>query len=348
MGPLLARKGRASIPNPGGCRIGARPIDRQIDAFLAMGADVSYSSDDGYFHGVCDGLSGTEITFTKNTHTGTEAVILAAVLARGKTVIRNAAAEIEIDDLIGLLNQMGADIVRTSDREVEIHGVSSLHGTEYQIMSDRNEEVTFAIAAAITGGEITVTGSQYRFMDSFLEPFSQAGGTYTVVGDGTVSYGGREPFRASDVMTRPYPGFMTDWQAPWALFMTQAKGVSTIHETIFESRFSYVAELKKMGARISFYDPPVDDPDSFYNFNWNDKVDGYHQAIRIEGPSTLHNAILEVHDLRAGATVLVAALTAEGESYITGVEQIDRGYEAIDTRLRALGAVINRHGGGNV
>lgn len=342
MGPLLARKGEAIIPNPGGCRIGARPIDRQVDAYRAMGADITYFSNDGYFHARTKHLHAADISFAKNTHTGTEAVILSAVLADGRTVIRNAAEEVEVDDLIALLNDMGADIRRSAPREITVQGVTSLHGVEYSLMSDRNEEVTFAIAAAVTGGDITVTGSQYKHLDSFLSEFNKAGGVAEVVSANTVRYSGKPPFRPSDIVTQPHPGFMTDWQAPWALFMTQAQGVSTIHETIFESRFNYVQELRKMGADIEYFDPPVPNPATFYNFNWSDRVNGHHQAIRIRGPVKLHNAVLAMHDLRAGATLLLAALAAEGESYISGVDQIDRGYELIDVRLKRLGAGISR------
>jgi UDP-N-acetylglucosamine 1-carboxyvinyltransferase len=342
LGPLLARKGEALIPNPGGCRIGARPIDRQVDAYKAMGAKISYSSGDGFFHAETNHLHAADIVFPKNTHTGTEAVILSAVMADGTSVIKNAAEEVEVDDLIALLNAMGAKIRRSAPREITIDGVTSLHGVEYTIMADRNEEVTYAVAAAVTGGMITVHGSQHRHLDAFLKEFTHVGGTADVISETSIRYGGKPPFKPSDIVTKPHPGFMTDWQAPWALLMTQADGTSTIHETIFESRFSYVDELRKMGARIGFYDPPVDDPQSFYNFNWSDKVEGYHQAIRIQGPDNLHNAVLAMHDLRAGATLLLASLAATGESYISGVDQIDRGYELIDDRLRNLGARISR------
>ncbi|MCL4360122.1 UDP-N-acetylglucosamine 1-carboxyvinyltransferase [Patescibacteria group bacterium] len=342
LGPLLARYGEAVIPNPGGCRIGARPIDRHILGLTKMGAAVRYDPHDGYFHAEASRLHGVRYRFDKNTHTGTETLLLAAVLAEGETVLENAAAEVEIDDLIAFLNHMGAKIRRTKTREIVIHGVPSLNGATHSIMSDRNEEVTFALAACVTGGDIVVRNSCARHLDVFTKLLGECGGKVERVGPETTRYAAGTGYRPSHITTAPYPGFMTDWQAPWAVLMTQAHGVSTIHETVFESRFSYVAELKKLGADISFFDPPVRDPERFYNFNWADRIQGYHQGIRISGPTRLHNGILEIQDLRAGATVVLAALAAEGESMVRGVEQIDRGYEHIEIRLRKLGAGITR------
>ncbi len=342
MGPLLARYGRAQIPNPGGCRIGARPINRHIEGLQQMGATISYHSDDGYFYAAAATLHGTTFAFPKNTHTGTEALILAGVLASGQTILTNAAEEVEVDDLIALLTSMGAKIARVKPREIVIEGVEALHGTEYTIMPDRNEEVTLALAACVTGGSVVVHNSSRSCLEPFLDVLQKAGGTHEALSETTTRYRQQSSIAATDIVTQPHPGFMTDWQAPWALYMTQARGTSTIHETVFESRFSYVSELRKMGANIEFFDPPVDKPEAFYNFNWSDRVPGFHQGIRIVGPTSLHNAVLSIDDLRAGATLLLAALTAHGESYIHGVEQIDRGYERIEERLCALGANIVR------
>ncbi len=342
IGPLLARYGKAKIPNPGGCRLGARPIDRHIEGLRLMGADIGYYSEDGYYHAKAEKLRGATITFPKNTHTGTETLILAAVLAGGQTILKNAAAEVEIDDLIALLNSMGAHITRTKPREIVIDGVSRLHGTEYSIMPDRNEEVTFAVAAGLTHGAITISGSQREHLAPFLAAWRQAGGNITEVDKTTTRYSLSGSLKPTDIVTKPHPGFMTDWQGPWAVLMTQAKGISAIHETVFESRFSYVRELQKMGATIEFFDPNVPNPQDFYNFNWKDRVEGSHQAVQITGPTKLHNAVVEMSDLRAGATLLLGSLVAEGRSYIHGVEQIDRGYEKIEERLTALGARVIR------
>jgi UDP-N-acetylglucosamine 1-carboxyvinyltransferase len=342
LGPMLSRYGSATIPNPGGCRIGARPIDRHIEGLKQMGATITYDSKDGYFYAHAEHLHGAEISFQKNTHTGTETLILAAVLADGTTVLKNAAREVEIDDLIALLTSMGANIKRSAEREITIVGVKKLHGAEYTIMSDRNEEATFAIAALVTKGDITIHHSERSHMKAFLEAFEKAGGVYKMIDDTTTQYFYDKPIQAVDIVTGTHPGFMTDWQAPWALLMTQAQGVSTIHETVFENRFCYVEELRKMGADISYFDPQVDSPKDYYNFNWEDRIKGTHQAIRITGPTQLHNAILSMNDLRAGATVVLAAMLATGQSSIYGVEQIDRGYEHIDVRLGSLGASIER------
>lgn len=342
IGPLLARYGEAKIPNPGGCRIGARPIDRHIEGLTQMGAVISYHSEDGYFYATAEKLHGTMFRFPKNTHTGTETLLLAAVLAEGETILENAAEEVEIDDLIALLRNMGADISRPEPRTIRVRGVKTLTSAEYTIMPDRNVEITFALAAAITGGTITVGNSKRGTIKAFLDTFRSAGGLIREVDGHTTSYSGNGSYKATNIVTAPDPGFMTDWQAPWAVFMTQATGVSTIHETVFESRFSYVSELNKMGAGIEFFDPQVSDPETFYNFNWSDHPAGYHQGIRIHGPTTLHNAILEIDDLRAGATLVLAALAAKGESYVHGVEILDRGYEHFEESLKNLGANVTR------
>jgi UDP-N-acetylglucosamine 1-carboxyvinyltransferase len=342
LGPLLSRYGKAMIPNPGGCRIGARPIDRHIDALIAMGATISYASDDGYFHAEAKDLHGAEITFEKNTHTGTETILLAAILAKGTTILHNAAEEVEVDNLIELLQHMGAHIKRTGKREIVIEGVSSLHSATFEIMPDRNEEVTFAVAAIATTGDITVHNSRRQYLTAFLDVLTKAGGGYEAIDKATTRYFYKGTITAVDVTTTIYPGFMTDWQAPWALLMTQAKGESVVHETVFENRFTYVEELKKMGARITYFDPDIKNPEEFYNFNWNDRPVDTHQAIRITGPTNLHNAVLSINDLRAGATLLLATIIGSGKSYLYGIEQVDRGYEHIEKRLCELGAHIER------
>lgn len=343
LGPLLTRFHSAVVPNPGGCRLGARPIDRHIDALRTMGAQIDYDSTDGFFHAkASEGLHSANIHFEKNTHTGTEAIILAAVLAKGTTTITNAAQEIEIEDLIDLLNKMGSKIKRTEPGTIVIEGVSKLHGVEYTVIPDRNEEVTYAIAAAITQGEIIVRDSERRYLSSFLTQFEKAGGIITPLDERTTKYSIGNTITPTDIVTYPHPGFMTDWQGPWAIFMTQAVGVSTIHETVFESRFSYVKHLCKMGADIVYFDPEVSDPESLYNFHWHHRIEGYHQGIRIIGPTPLHNAVVDMDDIRAGATLILAALAAQGVSYLYQAETVDRGYERIEEKLRDVGAVIER------
>lgn len=341
LAPLLIRNKEAIIPNPGGCRLGARPIDRTIDGLRQMGADINYLSDDGYFHATADTLHGVDYTFEKNTHTGTETMIIAAVCASGKTLLKNAAEEPEIDELINLLNAMGGKIKRTEHRVIEIEGVEKLHGAEVSIKPDRNEVVTFAIAAVVTKGDILVRGATKGELGSFIEKFEAVGGGLEETSDG-LRFFYKGPLSATDVITAPYPGFMTDWQAPWAVLMTQADGTSIVHETVFENKLQYVSDLKKMGANAELFNPPVEDKQQVYNFNLDDDRPEYYHAVRIKGPKKLHNAVVTMHDIRAGAAVLLAALCATGETSIHGIRLIERGYEKIEERLRGLGADIEK------
>lgn len=339
--PLLARLKEAIIPNPGGCRLGARPVDRIVDGMTHLGAEVTYHSEDGYFHAKAKELKGVDYTFAKSTHTGTESLILAAVLAEGTTVLRNAAEEPEIDDLIDLLNAMGADVVRSAYREITIRGVEKVHGAEFTISPDRNEVVTFAIAAYLTKGDIFVESARAKDVKEFLDEVDNAGGGYEEKENGMrFFYNGT--LKPTHVTTAIYPGFMTDWQAPWAVLMTQADGVSTVHETVFENKMGYVSDLKKMGAQIEPIIPHVENPEKVYNFNLEDDNEEYVHAVEISGPTHLHNAVLTTIDIRAGAAVVLAALAAEGVSTIFGVEKLDRGYENFEERLRSLGADIKR------
>jgi UDP-N-acetylglucosamine 1-carboxyvinyltransferase len=336
LAPLLLREKEALIPNPGGCRIGARPIEWHINGLVKMGAESRYNSRDGYFYVKTDGLAGAVYRFEKNTHTGTETLVLAASLARGKTVLENAAQEPEVDDLIRLLNSMGARIKRTKPREIVIDGVKNLTGTSFDIPPDRNEVVTFAVLSALTGGDIRIKNIRKDDIKGFLLKFKEAGGAWSEK-NGLTGFYMQNGIKPSNVTTSPHPGFMTDWQGPWAIFMTQGQGTSTIHETVYENRFGYVNELLKMGADIEIYQPKVENPQEIYNFHY--QKNGKH-ALRIYGKTNLHNAALNISDLRAGATLVIAALIARGKSVIFGVEYLERGYEAFDERLKALGADI--------
>lgn len=338
LAPLLIRTGEAHIPNPGGCRIGARPIDRHIKGLEEMGAVIGYASEDGYFHAHTNGMNGATYEFEKNSHTGTETLIIAAVLAKGKTVIKNAAQEPEVDDLIEFLNKMGARVSRVEPRTIEIEGVEKLSGATHRIMPDRNEAVTFAIVSTLTGGNIWMKGAVLSDMSAFLDAYGKAGGAWEEK-DGAVRFYIQGDIQPVDVTTLPHPGFMTDWQGPWSILMTQAQGTSIIHETIYENRFAYVTELTKMGAKLEMFAPSVDNPTSTYNFNYEDEKK-YMQGLKITGKTSFHNAVLNVFDLRAGATVVVAALIARGESVIFGTEIIERGYENFHERLERLGADV--------
>jgi len=342
LAPLLARLGEAVIPNPGGCRIGARPIDRIVGGLKKMGVSIKYNSKDGYFHATApNGLKGTTYRFSKNTHTGTETMILAAALAKGRTILENAAQEPEIDELIGLLNRMGAKIVREKERRIVINGVLKLHGTNFKIVPDRNEVITFAIAAIITEGDIFIKDIRRRGIEEFLEMLKKAGGGYEEKNNG-IRFFYKGQLKPTDTTVTFYPGFMTDWQGAWAVLMTKANGISTIHETVYENRFTYVEEIRKMGAQFDFFNPKIKNPEKVYNFNIRDDNGKNFHAVKICGPTNLHNGVLNITDLRAGATLVLAALAANGESILFGVEHLDRGYEQFDKRLRQLGANIKR------
>jgi UDP-N-acetylglucosamine 1-carboxyvinyltransferase len=321
---MLARFGRVILPNPGGDRIGRRPVEYHVAALERMGATVVYRN--GYYFASAppDGLRGAHVEFPVVTVMGTENAMLAATLARGTTVLDNAALEPEVDDLIGMLCAMGARIQRTAERRIEIEGVDRLAGASHYVLGDRLEAETFAIAAAATGGEVRIQGVNPEHLGAFLEVCDRMGirfetdaaaATLTVRGDSAGA------LRAVDVRTAPYPGFATDFQAPLSVLMTQANGISTIHETIFEDRLDHMRELIRMGARVEVLDE---------------------RRARIEGPTPLHGAEVGIADLRAGATLILAALIARGTSVISGVEHVDRGYEQIEAKLVALGASINR------
>lgn len=338
--PLLARTKKAVIPNPGGCRLGARPVDRIIGGLDEMNATVTYRSEDGYFHAETEGLTAIDYTFEKNTHTGTETLIIAAALAKGTTVLHNAAEEPEIDDLIALLNSMGAKIKRSARREITIEGVEALHGTTFTISPDRNEVVTFAIAAYVTRGDIFINDAQKVDLKAFLTKLDEAKASYEIKDDGIRFYYTGELY-AVDVTTEIHPGFMTDWQAPWAVLMTQARGEAVIHETVFENKLGYVKDLRKMGAKMELFNPDVPDPERVYNFNMDDNRAEYYHAVRITGPTELHDAIVTMIDLRAGAAVVLAALAAHGETTVHNIHLVRRGYEEFAERLGSLGADIS-------
>ena len=320
LGPLLTRFGRVIIPNPGGDRIGRRPVDLHVMAMEAMGAEIEYRN--GYYFATApNGLHGATVAFPQVTVMGTENTLLAATLARGTTVIENAAQEPEVDDLIAMLRAMGAQIERTAPDRLEIQGVPQLSGAEHRVIGDRLEAETFAIGAAVTGGEISLTGVDAGHMGAFLDVLERMGVPHRTDVDGTLTVGSAGSYTPVDVETAPYPGFATDFGAPLVVLMTQADGVSSIHETIYEDRLEYTAELMKMGAVIEVLDE---------------------RRARVAGPVDLHGREVQIADLRAGATLILAALAANETSIISGVEHVDRGYEQVESKLVALGAQIHR------
>lgn len=339
--PLLRRFKEAHIPNPGGCRIGARPIDRIMNGLKELGGIVEYDHETGYYHAKLDGKTSGSYTFEKPSHTGTEFMIMLSLFAEGTVVIDNAALEPEIDDLISFFNEGGARIVRTGSR-IEITGVTSLSQKKpYTIVSDRNEAVTFAVLGLITKGDVTVGPINPSLLDVFIKTVRECGGGVETVGNDKVRFFHKGPLHATHIETEPHPGFMTDWQQNWVVLMTQAEGVSTLHERVFENRFAFVSELQKLGANIEYDVTPVANPKQYYHFT-HDPEKVYKQAIKIYGPQQLHSGVLTVTDLRAGATLAIAALLVPGESIVNGVSILERGYERFVEKVVALGGDIER------
>jgi UDP-N-acetylglucosamine 1-carboxyvinyltransferase len=319
LGPLVARGGRARVSLPGGCAIGARPINLHIFGLEQLGASIRQSH--GYIEAeASEGLRGANIHFDRITVTGTEDLMMAAVLARGETVLRNAAREPEVVDLADLLVRMGARIEGAGTSAIRIQGVTELGGAEHTIIPDRIEAGTFLVAGAITGGDVTVTDCVPEHLGALVAKLQQAGAEVTQPGAGSLRVSGGGRLRSVDMTTEEYPGFATDLQAQYMALMTQAEGIAIIVETIFENRFMHAQELARMGANI--------------------RLDG-RQAL-VAGPRELTGAGVIASDLRASAGLVLAALVARGETVIDRVYHIDRGYEKIEAKLAGLGAKIRR------
>jgi len=341
-GPLLSRFGKAVIPFPGGDRIGERPLDRHFGFLKAMGAEIQDLNDD-YVTLSSKRLKGAHFKFPKNTHTGTENAIIAATLAEGKTIIENAALEPEIDDLIRFLNKIGAKIKRTEERIIEIEGVKYLGSGVHKIMPDRNEAVTYACAAIATKGDVIVENANPDHIRIFLHKLDEANGGYEIDNECGIRFFYKGDIKPTKIITRPHPGFMTDWQPLWASLMLHAKGgTSEIIESIYEERFGFVEEMKKMGAKIEYFDPKPEDPDKFYNFNYDETKDHSKHGIRIKVDQKLKPTKSKLRDVRFGAALVITALSIEGESILEDVSHIDRGYENLDLKLKELGANITK------
>ena len=319
LGPLVARLGQARVSVPGGCAIGARPIDLHLKGLEALGALIT--QEHGYIEARTDRLKGTHIAFDKITVTGTEDILMAATLAEGETVLENCACEPEVVDLVELLIKMGAQIQGAGTRTIRVRGVAKLKGARHRIISDRIEAGTFIIAAALTGGDLTVANCEPEHVDSLLSKLRDCGVQVQTNAD-SVRVTNNGPLQSADVATEEYPGFPTDMQAQYMALATQADGTSTITENIFENRFMHALELVRMGADI--------------------KVEA-HRAI-VHGKTPLSGAAVLASDLRASASLVLAALVADGETIIDRVYHIDRGYERIEEKLRSAGAQIRRIG----
>jgi UDP-N-acetylglucosamine 1-carboxyvinyltransferase len=320
LGPLIARTGMARVAMPGGCAIGGRPIDLHIKGLEAMGAVITY--DHGYLEARTDRLKGAHIVFDKITVTGTEDLLMAAVLADGETIFENCAREPEVTDLAALLVAMGAKIEGAGTSTIKVQGVTSLHGARHRINPDRIEAGTFLIAGAITGGDLNVDSCEPTHLGALISKLEECGVKLDVGKESVRVRSGSGQLKAADISTEEYPGFPTDMQAQYMALATQTEGTSTITENIFENRFMHVGELNRMGADIT--------------------VQGRIATVR--GKSQLQSAAVMCSDLRASASLVLAALVADGETILDRVYHLDRGYEHFEDKLRGVGAQIRRMG----
>lgn len=318
LGPLLSRFGKARVSLPGGCAIGARPIDLHIKAFEKLGAEIAIEH--GYVEARAPRLKGAEIFFDRITVTGTENVMMAAVLSEGKTVINNAAREPEVSDLADLLRAMGAEISGDGSSVIQINGVDRLHGAQHTIIPDRIEAGTFLVAGAITGGDVEILACQAGHLLAVIEKLEDAGVVIDRPSPSVLRVSAPHGLKARDVTTAEHPGFATDMQAQYMALMTQGDGTSIVTETIFENRFMHASEMVRMGANI--------------------KIEG-NRAI-VFGKTQLTGAKVIASDLRASASLVLAGLVAQGETFIDRVYHLDRGYERIEAKLKGLGADIRR------
>jgi UDP-N-acetylglucosamine 1-carboxyvinyltransferase len=319
LGPLVARCGHARVSLPGGCAIGARPIDLHIKGLEQLGAKIT--QDHGYVEATAARLKGAEIVFDKITVTGTEDLLMAATLAEGETLLQNCAREPEVADLADLLNKMGAKIEGAGTPTIRVKGVSKLKGAKHRIIPDRIEAGTFLVAGALTGGDLNVAGCDPLHLGALLAKLHEVG-VKTKCSADSVRVMGDNPFTAADMSTEEYPGFPTDCQAQFMALATQAEGTSIVTENIFENRFMHALELVRMGANI--------------------RIEGRRAIVR--GKTPLSAAAVLASDLRASASLVLAALVADGETIIDRVYHIDRGYEHIEEKLKGVGAQIRRIG----
>ncbi len=317
LGPLVARYGEARVSLPGGCAIGARPIDQHLKGLTALGAKVELEH--GNVMARAKRLRGATIVFDMVTVTGTENLMMAATLARGRTTLENAACEPEVEELARVLNKMGARVQGAGTSLISIEGVDELHPVDHAIIPDRIEAGTLMVAAAITRGNVLVQDCLPEHMEAVLAKLRAAGAEVTIEADG-VRVRGRDEIRPADIATRPHPGFPTDMQAQFMVMMTLARGQSVLTETIFENRFMHVPELTRMGADIL--------------------IDGRTAVVR--GPTKLKGTTVMATDLRASACLVLAGLVAEGTTEVLRVYHLDRGYERLEKKLRGLGANIRR------
>ncbi len=337
IGPLLHRCGEAVIPMPGGDRIGPRPINFHVDGLRQMGARIVER--DGYYYcSTLKRLQGTTIKLPFPSVMATENLLIAASLAKGVTIIENAAIEPEIIDLIKFLQKMGAIIEFKVDRRIVIEGVERLHGASHTLLSDRNEAVSLAIATYLTRGDVYLRRAQQDTLLTFLNTLSKMKLRFEIDDDGIRFIGDDALPPALALETDVHPGFMTDWQQPFTILLTQAEGISVVHETIYEDRFGYTHALQGMGAHIGLYPKCLGEVPCRFR-----EKQHVHSCV-VRGPTRLYGTRLNIPDIRAGCSYILAALCAEGTSEVYGIEHIERGYEHLDTKLRSLGASIEKMG----
>lgn len=333
-GPLLHQIGEAFIPELGGCNIGGRPIDFHLDTLRRFGAVVDKRSDGIHITKPSEGLHGAVIDLPFPSVGATEQTLLTAVMAEGVTTLKGAAVEPEIMDLINVLQKMGAIISVNTDRTIRIEGVPVLHGYRHTALPDRIEAASWGAAALATGGDIRVLGAHQPDMTTFLNTFRKVGGAFDIEDDGIRFYHPGGELSSIALETAVHPGFMTDWQQPLVVALTQARGLSIVHETVYENRFGFTKALRKMGANIQVYRECLGGtPCRFGERNF------FHSAV-ISGPTPLRAADIEVPDLRGGFSHLIAALAAEGTSTVSGIDVISRGYEHFTTKLHQLDARV--------
>jgi UDP-N-acetylglucosamine 1-carboxyvinyltransferase len=320
LGPLIARTGIARVAMPGGCAIGGRPIDLHIKGLESMGAVITY--DHGYLEAKTDRLKGAHIVFDKITVTGTEDLLMAAVLAEGETIFENCAREPEVTDLAALLVAMGAKIEGAGTSTIKVQGVTRLHGARHRINPDRIEAGTFLVAGAITGGDLNVDSCEPAHLGAIIAKLEECGVKLDVGKDCIRVRSGAGELKAADISTEEYPGFPTDMQAQYMALATQTEGTSNVTENIFENRFMHVNELNRMGANITLQG----------------------RTATVRGKTPLQSAAVMCSDLRASASLVLAALVSDGETILDRVYHIDRGYERIEEKLRGVGAQIRRMG----
>lgn len=337
---LAFRFGKAKIPFPGGCKIGVRPMNRWIETWKVLGFTVD-SSEEGFFL-EAKNLEGANINFKINTHMGTDAAILFSSFVSGETVISNAAEEPEIDDLIDLMNLLGGKITREEGRKIKVTGVKQFNGGTFKIQNDRNEVVTYAIAALITNGNIIIKGVDRENLLAFVNVLTKMGAKFEISEDEMRVWRANDILKPVDVTTSPYPGFMTDWQPLITLLLTQIEGESLVHDTVYWDRFGYTKDLNRMGAKIELVTPTSQNLDVIVSEDTYDfeKKGEPLTVAKIRGGTSLRGAKLQIPDLRAGAALVLAALSAEGKSEIIGFENVERGYEDFVDKLSALGASI--------